>query len=202
MRRPKRTADDSTRRSEIRAGAAEVFGRLGFAHATMRDVADATGILAGSLYHHFPSKDDLLLEIMAKFNEDILRDMHAVLDNEDDALVRITNLIQLALSYIVERSDEARILSNDAHYIRHSPVLAPIAEGAREAEALWLAELRKGIAAGALRAELEPKVAYATLMGAIFSALRWYQPSGRINPKKFTDHVSDQLLRGIVRSAD
>lgn len=190
------------RRAEIRAGAAEVFGRVGFAHATMRDVAEATGILAGSLYHHFESKEALLREIMETFNKDILRDVHAVLDDEEDPLVRITNLIQLALRYIVERPDEARILTNDAHYILSSPALASIAEDTREAEALWISELRKGVQSGVLRPELEPKIAFATLMGAIFSALRWYRPSGRINPKKFTDHVSDQLLRGIVKPAD
>jgi AcrR family transcriptional regulator len=193
-----RVSDSSSRRAEIRATAAQVFARTGFAHATMRDIADATGILAGSLYHHFASKDELLLEIMEKFNEDILRDMHAVLDDEDDPVVRITNLIQLALRYITERQDEARILNNDAHYIASSPALASIAEGNREAEALWISELRKGVKSGALRSELEPKVAYATIMGAIFSALRWYQPSGRISPKKFTQLVSDQLLRGIL----
>ena len=194
-------SEDVPRRAEIMADAAEVFGRLGYAHATMRDIAEATGILAGSLYHHFASKEELLFEIMQKFNDDILRDMHAVIDNEDDALVRIVNLIQLALRYITERRDEARIMTNDAHYIAASPALAPIADGFRQAEALWIQELRKGVASGALRPDLDPKIAYGTLLGAIFSSLRWYRPGGGIRPRQFTEHVSEQLLRGILNDS-
>jgi TetR/AcrR family transcriptional regulator, cholesterol catabolism regulator len=191
-------SDDPSRRAEIMADAAEVFGRLGYAHATMRDVADATGILAGSLYHHFASKEELLFEIMHSFNEDILRDMHAVIEAEDDALVRIVNMIDLALRYITERRDEARIMTNDAHYIAASAALAPIAEGFRQAEALWIQLLRKGVASGVLRPDLDPRIAYGTLMGAIFSSLRWYRPGGGVRPRQFREHVSAQLLRGIL----
>jgi hypothetical protein len=35
-------------------------------------------------------------------------------------------------------------------------------------------------------------------MGAIFSALRWYRPTGRIRPNQFVERMSDQLLHGIL----
>lgn len=186
------------RRAEIRADAAKVFGHLGFAHATMRDVADGTGILPGSLYHHFRSKDELLLEIMCTFNDDLLRDMHAVIDDEDDPLERITNLIRLALRYIIERPDESRVLANDAPYIATAPALTAIATGSAEAERIWMTQLRKGIKSGALRPGLDPSIAYATLMGSIFSLLRWYRPTGRAPAAKLSEHVCDQLLEGLV----
>lgn len=52
------TRDDVVRR------AAEVFRRRGFHAASMADLAAACGILKGSLYHHFPSKDDLALAVL------------------------------------------------------------------------------------------------------------------------------------------
>jgi len=180
------------------AASAALFARKGFAHATMRDVAQATNILAGSLYHHFESKDALLLEIMVRFNEDILRDMHAIIDGEDDPMVRLTSLIELGISYVIERPDEARILTNDAHYIRESPTLAPIAELAAKAEELWIAQLRIGVKAGVLRSDLNPRIAYSTILGAIFSTLRWYRPTGRVSAKQLRRHVTEQLLRGIT----
>ena len=49
---------------EIIAAAARVFQRKGYHAATVQDIADAVGILKGSLYHHFKSKDDLLYFIV------------------------------------------------------------------------------------------------------------------------------------------
>ena len=49
---------------EIIAAAARVFQRKGYHAATVQDIADAVGILKGSLYHHFKSKDDLLYLIV------------------------------------------------------------------------------------------------------------------------------------------
>src|ERR1700758_1301123 len=45
---------------EIVAAAAKVFRTKGYHAATVRDIADEVGILKGSLYHHFDSKEDLL----------------------------------------------------------------------------------------------------------------------------------------------
>ena len=52
------------RRSEILHEAAKIIASKGYASATVRDIADASGILSGSLYHHFDSKDQMLVEIL------------------------------------------------------------------------------------------------------------------------------------------
>src|SRR5690349_5835993 len=54
----------SARREQIVAIAAAVFARKGVANATVRDIADEAGILSGSLYHHFESKDQIIEEVM------------------------------------------------------------------------------------------------------------------------------------------
>jgi TetR/AcrR family transcriptional regulator, cholesterol catabolism regulator len=195
--RVRRKPSNPARRAELLRIAGEVFADMGFAHARMSDVADAAGILAGSLYHHFRSKDDILFELMQTFNGDILRDMHAIIDVEPEPINRVTALIRLALEYILERRAEARILSNDAQYFAYSPVFKEIVKGNREAEALWIDQLRVGIESGALRQDLDPEIAYATLMGSIFSALRWYRRTGRVRPAAFVDQVCLQLLKGI-----
>src|SRR5271155_6200992 len=45
---------------DIVSAAAKVFRTKGYHAATVRDIADEVGILKGSLYHHFDSKEDLL----------------------------------------------------------------------------------------------------------------------------------------------
>ncbi|MHA1152035.1 MAG: TetR/AcrR family transcriptional regulator [Alphaproteobacteria bacterium] len=51
------------RRAEILDAAARLFARQGFHATSMREIAAASGMLPGSLYYHFPSKDGLLLAV-------------------------------------------------------------------------------------------------------------------------------------------
>ena len=51
------------RRELIVATAAEMFARKGIRSTTVREIADAVGVLSGSLYHYFSSKDEVLNEL-------------------------------------------------------------------------------------------------------------------------------------------
>ncbi|MEH6477932.1 MAG: helix-turn-helix domain-containing protein, partial [Sneathiella sp.] len=59
-------SDDSpyrsdNRRQELMAAAAHLFNQRGYDATSMRDIAREAGMLAGSMYYHFPSKDDLII---------------------------------------------------------------------------------------------------------------------------------------------
>ncbi|WP_054569992.1 TetR/AcrR family transcriptional regulator [Frankia sp. R43] len=69
---------DGARRGEILDAAARLFATAGI-RATLKDIADAAGILAGSLYHHFDSKDAIVAELIRRY--------HAALDGVAQAAV-------------------------------------------------------------------------------------------------------------------
>src|SRR5215468_5146288 len=56
-----------SRRAELLALAARMFAERGLRATTVRDIADAAGILSGSLYHHFDSKEQMVDEILQGF---------------------------------------------------------------------------------------------------------------------------------------
>ncbi len=56
----------ANRRQDLLDAAARLFARQGFHAASMRDIARAVGMLPGSLYYHFASKDALLLAVYAE----------------------------------------------------------------------------------------------------------------------------------------
>src|SRR5437764_8236716 len=68
--KPSRGAD-SERRAELLEVAAEMFADRGFRATTVRDIADAAGILSGSLYHHFDSKESMVDEILRNFLDEL-----------------------------------------------------------------------------------------------------------------------------------
>jgi AcrR family transcriptional regulator len=67
------SADDSgTRRTEILKTAASLIASSGL-RTSLQEIADAAGILPGSLYHHFESKEAILIELIQRYQEDLNR---------------------------------------------------------------------------------------------------------------------------------
>jgi AcrR family transcriptional regulator len=59
------------RTAEVRRSAARLFERSGYSGTTMSDIADAVGILPGSLYNHFASKEDIAVDLLDSYNRDL-----------------------------------------------------------------------------------------------------------------------------------
>jgi AcrR family transcriptional regulator len=53
----------------VRRTAARLFERRGYAATTISDIAEAAGILPGSLYHHFASKEDIAVDLLASYSQ-------------------------------------------------------------------------------------------------------------------------------------
>ena len=66
------TADSGTRRAEILQTAASLIASSGL-RTSLQEIADAAGILPGSLYHHFESKEAILVELIRRYQDDLDR---------------------------------------------------------------------------------------------------------------------------------
>jgi AcrR family transcriptional regulator len=64
-------ATDGARRSEILQIASRLFAASGYTRTSLKDVADACGILPGSLYHHFDSKQALATELLERYHAEL-----------------------------------------------------------------------------------------------------------------------------------
>ncbi|MGH3635288.1 MAG: TetR/AcrR family transcriptional regulator, partial [Mycobacterium sp.] len=92
--------DDGTRRTEILATAASLIASSGL-RTSLQEIADAAGILPGSLYHHFESKEAILVELVRRYYADLGRIgeiAHERLDQPDsrpvsDAIVELGSAI-------------------------------------------------------------------------------------------------------------
>ena len=71
---PRTCADYEERRDK----ALELFALKGFGQVSMRELAAHVGLTAGSLYHHFPSKQHLLFDLIEELYEELLATLHPV----------------------------------------------------------------------------------------------------------------------------
>jgi AcrR family transcriptional regulator len=63
----------TARRAEILDTAAAVFASSGYSGTSLKDIADACGIQAGSLYHHFESKEAIVIELVTRYQAELQR---------------------------------------------------------------------------------------------------------------------------------
>src|SRR6476646_8431253 len=110
---------DSTRgrRAELLAIAAGLFAEKGFKNTTVRDIADASGILSGSLYHHFDSKESMVDEILSSFQEELFGQYDEILASTDDARTKLERAVLVSFDAIDRHHDEVAIFQNDAAYL-------------------------------------------------------------------------------------
>lgn len=100
-----------SRREELLAAAGELFARQGFEGASMRDVARAVGMLPGSLYYHFASKEEMFLTVHAEVVEDMVRRVGDAVRGAEDPWDRLERASVAHLEGLLEHGNLLAIIS-------------------------------------------------------------------------------------------
>ena len=187
-----------TRREQLLAIAARLFAEKGFRNTTVRDIADAAGILSGSLYHHFDSKESMVDELLKAFQEPLFAAYDEVLASDADVRTKLEQAVRLSFRSIDEHPDEVAIFQNDAAFLGSSERFDYLAERNAQSREVWLTLLTEGIESGALREDLDAELVYRFIRDTIWVAVRWYKPGGKLTHDDVADQYLAILLDGIT----
>ena len=129
----------NNRREQVLDAAAGLFVEKGFIGTSTRDIAKATGMLPGSLYYHFTSKEDLLVAVFGEGVQRISESVDAALDAAGpDPWERLQAASAAHMSTLLEGSNYARvvirILPSDISGVEETLVLLRNAYEARFTE--------------------------------------------------------------------
>jgi len=186
-----------TARGRLLAAAARLFREKGYAGTTVRDIAGALGILSGSLFHHFRSKEDILFAVMESVIAAMLDDLKAALAAAHAPRARVRALIAVELVYLHgPASDATAVLFHDWRALTpatHEPLL----QGRDAYFALWDETLAGARAVGLTT--LEPEVLRQFLHGALAWTSYWYRPDGDLTIDALTDRA---LALALDRAPD
>ena len=190
----------NSRREELLAIAAHLFAEHGFRNTTVRDIADAAGILSGSLYHHFDSKESMVDEILSTFQDELFGAYDAILLGSDDARSRLAQAVQVSFDAIDRHHDEVAIFQRDAGYLGTFERFAYLAERNRQSREVWITLLEDGVRSGALRADLDIELTYRFIRDTVWVAVAWYRPGGKLTHTDIARQYLSILLDGITFS--
>lgn len=159
------------RRTEILDSAAALFAAKGVNGTTVREIADEVGMLSGSLYHHFGSKDEMVEAILTSYVDGILARYAEI--GEASPRERLAALIHASIEIACQQPHATEIYQANA---RQLSALAPaaVSEGAMKIQQTWLAAITAGVEAGELRSDVDPRTFYRLLRDAMWLTVRWY----------------------------
>jgi TetR/AcrR family transcriptional regulator, cholesterol catabolism regulator len=199
-RQPGKTAAPlvSERREEILALTAKLSPDKGYASTTVREIADAAGILSGSLYHHFDSKESMLDEIMHGFLDHIVAQYRATVAEGGDPLQVLQALVREAFSSLGGNPAALAVMINEFNFLVQFPRFAYLREGAEETERLWVGVIEDGMRAGVFRSDIDARMIYRFMRDSIWISVRWYRPDGKYRPEQVADFYLELLLDGLV----
>jgi AcrR family transcriptional regulator len=186
------------RHDQILAVAAELFARKGVAATTVREIADQVGILSGSLYHHFESKEMMVDEILAPYLHDLSVAYARVLDSRADPRGKLRDLVVASLQVVEARPHATEIYQSDVNYLSQFERFGYLAAAARQVRKAWLEVLTDGVVQGAFRADLEPKITYRLMRDAIWLSVRWFRPTPDYPLIRFAEECTSLFLDGVA----
>ncbi len=183
-----------TRRDELLGIAGELFATRGLRATTVRDIAEEAGILSGSLYHHFDSKESMVDELLREFLDELFARYRDIADAGLSATDTLRQLVIASFSSIDSRHTSVAIYQNEARTLAAQDRFDYIARRNVEFRELWESVLRRGIDDGEFRADLDVDLVYRFLRDTVWVAVRWYRPGGG----KPVDQVADQYLSVVL----
>jgi AcrR family transcriptional regulator len=178
------TAGTENRRLDIIRAAARLFAAQGYAGTSMRDIAAAVGMLPGSLYYHFPSKEMLIEQIFIVGSQTLSTAVEAAVAGLSDPWARLE---QACITHLEAHLSDSRFAAAiTAESLRLAPSLrARLVAHLDRYEALFTAMVQ----ALDLPPEIDRSIYRLSLLSTLNAVEFWYRPGGRA-----PDYIARQIF--------
>lgn len=195
-------AGDSPRRKrragEILSAAREIFLEKGFARTSVSDIAAKVGVVEGLVYSYFPSKRDLLNEVLRALYEPLITDIEKSFERIIGLRARLRFLIWRHLRVYVEEPQLSRLV---LHEVRTSPeYLGSLLHELQVRYTHFVVRtVRDAIASGELPADTEEEMVRSMVYGGIEHRM-WATlfGHGKVDVEAAADRYADMILCGIA----
>lgn len=182
----------------ILAGAARAFRFLGYANATLEDVAREVGIDRSTLYYYVGTKAELLVDVLREPIERMTRDLRTICELDLPPTGKLQAAILQHMKALADNYPELFVFLAENLHLLPIGEERGIAENAQEYGVLLQGIIKEGIAAGEFRADLDPQLAMLGIIGMCNWSHRWYRPEGRLSLAQIGRRFADLALEGIL----
>lgn len=184
------------RRRIILNAAAELFSTQGFDRTTIRDIAGQAGLLPGSVYHYFSSKEDLYMAVHQEGFRSVMLQLQAAVDEASDPWERLKRAFTVHINGMVGGSAIDRLTGHSLALTGH-PRLLDMIRADRDA---YEDVIKALIAALPIRPSVNRTLLRLQLLGVMNWVYVWYH-EGKLSPEQISSQMIDMLRLGVENQA-
>ena len=194
-----RERGDGGTRQAILDAAGGLFQRLGYSGTSMQQIADEVGILKGSMYHHYGSKQEILYALTRESFASTVDEIGKIaLHSEEEPPAKLRSCIRSHVRAFADNHPGLAIITAEQDDNLPAGMHDDIMSLRYRYQHLWEQVVEEGQQVGAFRADASPTIVVNFLLGALNWMYRWYQPEGRLAPEVVADIIANIFVEGLV----
>lgn len=183
-------------RDDILKASAHIFSQQGFHAASMQDIAEAVSLQKASLYHHFPSKQDILVALLDRALDIIIDRLEEVVSKQLPPEEKLRQAMTTYLLALAEHQDLASVLLLEHRSLEPEFRKQHIPRRDRF-EHIWRDLVLEGKNAGVFKCG-QPSLAGRALLGVMNWTVTWYRKDGPLPIEQIADQFTQLFLQGLL----
>ena len=186
------------RRDEVLAVAERLFSERGYEATSVRDIAEALSIKAGSLYAHIETKEDLLWEILQEASDRFFAAVRPIVESDLVTMQKLRRAMAAHVKVITDSARTAAIFTTEWRHLSE-PRRSEFAAKRDEYEQMFRGMVHEGIREGEL-GDVDEKFATLLILSSMNWVYQWYRPDGPMTPEEIARKLTEMLLNGLRRA--
>jgi AcrR family transcriptional regulator len=175
-----------------------LFARLGYHATSMRAIASEARVQPAAIYHHYASKEDILVGLQDDFMQRLTDRVVAALERHERPALRLAAAVREHVVFHGLHTRAAFVTDSEIRALNDTPRAALIAKR-DEYQRMFSGMIRDGIRAGSLRTSDVHVATYAILLQCTGVAL-WFDPNGPLGLEEVAElHV--ELVLGSLQAS-
>lgn len=189
------TGKNGSKKDVITQKASALFRKKGFTATSMRDIAEAIGIEAPSLYNHIESKNEILKDICFRVARLFTGNLREIELSHELHLSKIERIIRFHISMMIDEYESVYISNHEWKYLPE-PFLSDFKIQRRNYRSRLAAVLQKGIDNKEI-GNINPYVAVLTILSAISGIESWQRSAKNVDAKLLEENMVKILVTGL-----
>lgn len=179
--------------------AAAMFREKGFAATSMRDLAEAVGIEAASLYNHIRSKNEILEAICFDVANVYNTNMDAIENSGQKSITKVENLLRFHIKQMVENYEEVYVADREWKHL-DDPYLSNFQTQRRNYRKKFAGIIEEGIVKGDIR-KIDAATAVLIMLHAVSGIESWHRSTAKISAEELEDNMLAIMIDGLRKHA-
>ena len=175
--------------------ASAMFREKGFAATSMRDLAEAVGIEAASLYNHIRSKNEILEAICFEVANIFNTNIETIEVSNQKTITKIDNLLRFHIRQMIENYEEVYVSDREWKHL-DEPYLSNFQTQRRNYRKKFASIIEEGIAKNEIR-KIDAPTAVLIILHAVSGIESWHRSKAKINAQELEDNMVMIMIDGL-----